>query len=299
MNTNYSVGIPVRNEENTISQTLESLLKQTIKPQKIHVCVNGSSDNTYNIVSNLAKAESSINMITSEPGKPNAWNKIVKESLENNILFCDGDVIVNNTAAENLLKELDKNSKLVLVGGSNAYFTSQFNSFFSKYFTENLKGKPIKQDWICGRLYITKINELSNIAKKYNTQLIPKEIINEDGYLDLITTGHNSIIENAFSLSMQVSTFSDWKVEFKRILAGQKQLKTLFPEYTADFDLSKRRLKNYIKRFKSIKSYRNKLGVTSLFLLRQILNSYYTITKRLDYNQVWIETKSTKVKISN
>ncbi len=174
MNNNYSVGIPVRNEEKTISKTLSSIINQTIPPKIIYVCVNGSEDKSFEIIEDLSKTEKKIKILTSDPGKGNAWNEILKNSLENKILFCDGDVIINSSAAENMLKTFKNNTDLIIVGGANAYFPNKTETFFTKYFTENLTGKPIKQNWICGRLYMAKIKELQEIAKTFDIKLMPK-----------------------------------------------------------------------------------------------------------------------------
>ncbi len=294
MNTTYSTGIPVRNEEQTIVQTIESVLKQTIPPNEIHVCVNASTDNTLKKVSDVALAEKRINVISSSPGKANAWKKIVDESIDNTMLFCDGDVVINPEAAENMFSKFKENEKLVLVGGSNAYNSIQENTIFSKYFTENLSGKPIKQDWVCGRLYMAKINELYELSKKKKIELMPSNTINEDGFLEMLTKDHREIISSAYNLSMQVTSFHDWKIGFKRILAGQKQLKESYPHLFGDSDFSMKRLKNYVTRFQEVKGVTRKAGITSLFLLRTALNIYYKTTNNLDYNPVWEETTSTK-----
>ncbi len=297
MIADYSVGIPVRNEEKTIVQTIDSVLAQTLQPREIHVCVNGSSDSTYDKVMDVAKVEKSINVITSEPGKANAWNKIVSESIDNKILFCDGDVIINPEAAEKMFSTFDKDANLVLVGGSNAYYTTGNTTVFSRYFTENVQGKPIKQKWVCGRLYMTKVKELYELAEKLEIELMPSDIINEDGFLELITSGHRQIIDSAYNLSMQVATFHDWKVSYKRIVAGQKQLKERYPHYFGDSDFSIKRLKNYVARFKEIEGVSRKIGVASLFMLRTGINLYFKFFDGLDYSTQWKETTSTKTRI--
>jgi glycosyltransferase involved in cell wall biosynthesis len=298
MDSHYSVGIPVRNEEKTIIQTIESILKQTIPPREIHVCVNGSNDNSYKKVSDMALTEKSINLITSMHGKTYAWHEIISKSIDNYVLFCDGDVIINPDAAQNMFNKFLEDQELVLVGGSNAYFTSEKSTFFSKFFTENLNGKPIKQDWVCGRLYMTKIKELYHLSKKVEIDLMPTDIINEDGFLGMLTSGHREIIDSAYNISMQVSTFHEWKIGYKRILAGQKQLKEKYPHLYSDSDFSLKRLKNYISRFSQMDSIEKKIGVTSLFFLRTLLNVYYKFSSGLDYNPFWQETKSTKTSIS-
>lgn len=297
MGVNYSVGVPVRNEERTIVKTLESILLQSIQPNNIIVCVNGSDDNTYQKVLDMSLAEEKIVLTTSNPGKANAWNKIVSEASDNYVMFCDGDVIINSDAAKNLFDAFAKNQELIIVGGSNAYFTSDDKAIFSRFFTENSEGRPIKQDWICGRLYMAKLDELFRLANRLEIELMPKDIINEDEFLGMITTGYMVIIDSAYNLSMQVSTFHDWQIGFKRVLAGQKQLKERYPSYFGDTDFSMKRLRNYVTRFNEIDDWGKKAGVTSLFLLRTALNIYYKFSDKLDYSNVWKETQSTKIEI--
>jgi len=293
----YAVGIPVRNEEKTIIQTLTSVLGQTIQPRVIHVCVNGSTDSTTKRVLDMAAVEKNINLIESAPGKANAWNRIVSECLENVVMFCDGDVVVNPEAAENMGNKLRENERLVLVGGSNGYFTGDEATFFSRFCTEDLGGRPIKQDWVCGRLYMAKIKELHELARRLEIELMPPDIINEDGFLEMLTTGYREIIASAYNLSTQVSTFHDWKIGLKRVLAGQKQLKQRYPHLYGDSDSSMKRLKNYFNRFWEIEGFGKKIGVTSLFVLRTALNVYYKTFGGLDYSPIWKETESTKRKL--
>lgn len=299
MNYDYSVGIPVRNEENSIRDTLESILAQTLRPKQIFVCVNGSTDSTFDIVEEISKKESVIKVLKSNPGKPNAWHKIIAETRTNYNLFCDGDVIINKTAAEELINTLENKPKLILVSGSNAYTTSNANSFFSKYFAENLSGTQIQQGWICGRLYMLKINELRSLCSKLNIELMPTDIINEDGFLEMVSTNYREIIASAYNLSAQVNSFDDWLTAYKRVLAGQFQLKEKFPEHFGDSEISLNRLKNYYNRFKNIDGVSRKLGLGTLFAIRLGLNIYYKFNReKLSQNNIWTQTTSTKVKLT-
>ncbi len=299
MEVTYSVGIPVRNEESTIVQTLESILSQSTHPREVIVCVNGSTDNTYAITTDMALSEDKIKVITSSPGKANAWNRIVSVCSDNTMMFCDGDVTINSAAAENMIKTLSGNPELVLVGGSNAYFTSNPNTFFSKYFTEDTQGRLIKPNWVTGSLYMTKLNELFTLADKLKIELMPPDIINEDGLLDVITKGHNEIIDSAYSTIMKVSTFHDWYIQIKRIMAGQRQIIEKHPDYASDPQFSPKKLQHYLARFNEIEGIGKKIGVTSLFLLRKALGVYYKISDKLDYNPIWEEATSTKVRLTN
>ncbi|MDD3175066.1 MAG: glycosyltransferase family 2 protein [Candidatus Nanoarchaeia archaeon] len=290
MNLAYAVGIPVRNEENTIIQTIESVLNQSVSPKEIHICVNGSSDNTYNLVQDMAKVEKSINLITSEPGKPNAWNKIVSESSENKIMFCDGDVLICNKAGENLSKRLeDKN--LIIVGGSKKYFEP--NTLKGKYLGFRKSEKITKINWISGSLYMVKIKELFDLAQNLKVEVMPKDIICEDSYLDLITQGYKEIIESAYNISRQVETFKDWNLSLQRSFVGKKQLKEKLPDLQYG-NLSMKKLSQYYYRLNQFEGIFNKFSALSLHILGRCLRKYYEKIGKPDIGVVWPETKSTK-----
>jgi glycosyltransferase involved in cell wall biosynthesis len=302
MNDSYSVGIPVRNEENGIKQTLECILNQTISPSEIHVCVNGSNDNTINIVSDMAKCEKKINILTSEPGKANAWNTIMKECNNNYVMFCDGDVIINFEAAENILKKFEEKPELVIVGGYNKSLKHTNDTLFSKYFTSS-NIIPSKQNWISGALYMTKAKELFELSAKYHIEMMPKGIINEDGFLGLVTTGHKEIIYSAYNISLKATTFHDWHNAFKRTCLGQKQLKRQYSRekypqlyeskeyYAAHPNMI---WKNLIGQFNGLENWQKKIAITTFFFFKKILRKYYITFGNLDYNPVWKESKSTK-----
>jgi glycosyltransferase involved in cell wall biosynthesis len=298
MALDYAVGIPVRNEERTIIRTLTSVLEQTIPPKIIYVCVNGSTDNTANKVADMAVTEKTINLLYSNPGKGNAWNEIVGQCLENVVMFCDGDEIINRVAAENLGYTLEHNPDLVLVGGTCRAVPNRGETFFSRYFIDNFsKSKKIVQRGVSGTLYMVKLKELHRLARSRGVNLMPSDIINEDALLGGLTKGHMEIIPSAYSLYTYLSTFHDWYYAFKRGLAGQKQLRERYPHLCSDSD-SPVGLKYHFDRLMEIEGFRRKIGVTSLFLLQQALTVYYNRFGELDYNPVWKETKSTKVEIA-
>ena len=182
MNLDYSVGIPVRNEEKSLPYTLDSILNQTIPPKEILVCVNGSRDNTRNIVERYSSTNNLVKLLTSPPGKPSAWNRIVSETKNNYNLFCDGDVIISREAAEKLLETLDQDKELLIAGGSLVYLDTN-KTFFKKYFLETPGKKIIPKD-IWGALYMIRLKEMKQKSRENSIELMPEEIINEDQLKD-------------------------------------------------------------------------------------------------------------------
>ncbi|MDB5255057.1 MAG: glycosyl transferase family 2 [Candidatus Nomurabacteria bacterium] len=93
MNNNVDVVIPVYNGAQFIVAALESVVRQTLRPQQIIVIDDGSTDNTNAIVSAYA-AQSSIpvRIVTKEnAGLSSARNAGIRESTADYIAFLDAD----------------------------------------------------------------------------------------------------------------------------------------------------------------------------------------------------------------
>ncbi len=94
-----SVLIPARNEETNVETCLESLQKQDYPNFEILVLDDNSSDNTANIVEQVAAADDRIRLIRGEPlpegwaGKPFACYQLAKEARGSWLLFVDADTI--------------------------------------------------------------------------------------------------------------------------------------------------------------------------------------------------------------
>lgn len=296
----YSVGIPVRNEENTLESCLESLISQTLAPSEILICVNGSTDNTYNIAKGLSRRYDLVKVLESEPGKPNAWNKIVSSSQYDRIMFIDGDVLVDNNSAKYLNQKLDEEPELEIVSGTFQYREPDKHTFFSKFFIEKYN-RPIEINFLTGQNYIMNRKKLLEHAKELDIELMEPSIINEDYLLELITkTNKNRFVnENKSFVTIHPSlSLSDWLKVQKRIIEGSIQIQMKYPQLRdkiSNTDLGGDRMKNYLDRLNQITSIRKKLGMISLFGLRNIMKMYYSLNKNsLSFNNQWDENKSSK-----
>lgn len=91
MPASYDVIIPAWNAQNTIVETLQSIIAQTIKPNKIIVVDDGSSDETRSVVlaSNLASVVISIE----NQGPGAATTRGFSEVESQYVAFCDSDDI--------------------------------------------------------------------------------------------------------------------------------------------------------------------------------------------------------------
>ena len=65
-NLKISVIIPILNEEKSLKQLLDSLLKQTLKPDEIIICDGGSSDKSIFIIDSYNKKNKTIKLVNKE-----------------------------------------------------------------------------------------------------------------------------------------------------------------------------------------------------------------------------------------
>jgi cellulose synthase/poly-beta-1,6-N-acetylglucosamine synthase-like glycosyltransferase len=112
------IAIPACNEENTIATTIASFRSQDYSPAlRIVVCANGCTDGTVDVVRRLQNSDRNLILdVTSERGKPNAWNRLREMTTAPYICFADGDVIVPPTSISRMMQHLETNSILAAVG---------------------------------------------------------------------------------------------------------------------------------------------------------------------------------------
>jgi chlorobactene glucosyltransferase len=110
-----SILIPARNEEANIGTCLKSLQKQDYPSFEILVLDDNSSDNTSNIVSQIASKDNRVQLLSGEPlrkgwaGKPFACYQLAKKAKGSWFLFTDADTI---HAPQMLRSVMDQTIKL-------------------------------------------------------------------------------------------------------------------------------------------------------------------------------------------
>ncbi|WP_100610675.1 glycosyltransferase family 2 protein [Confluentibacter lentus] len=124
---NFYIIIPAHNEESSIGLTLDSLVKQTLKPKRIVVVNDNSTDNTQDIVEAYRTKHSWIELINSKstnehlPGTKiiNAFYKGYAVLDTNYDVICkfDADLIFPNNYLEQLSMHFRKNDKLGMAAG--------------------------------------------------------------------------------------------------------------------------------------------------------------------------------------
>ena len=124
---NLYIIIPAHNEEKFIGLTLQSILNQTTKPQKVVVVNDNSTDTTESIVNEFTQKESSISLINSVSTATHLpGSKVIQafhkgfETLDSNydiIVKLDADLILPINYFETIISHFKKDQKTGMVGG--------------------------------------------------------------------------------------------------------------------------------------------------------------------------------------
>ena len=123
----YYIIIPAYNEETLISLTLQSLISQTVLPNKVIVVNDGSTDKTAEIISAFAKEYPFITLVnkTSEaihiPGSKviQAFHEGEKHIDENYdiLVKIDSDLIFPSNYFETIIKHFESDDRIGMAGG--------------------------------------------------------------------------------------------------------------------------------------------------------------------------------------
>lgn len=119
--------IPTYNEEAFIAQTLNSLVQQTVVPDKIVVVNDNSTDRTADIIADFEKKNANISQVFNKsenkhlPGSKviRAFNKgfeILDDSFDI-IVKLDADLILPSNYFERIIETFSKNNRIGMVGG--------------------------------------------------------------------------------------------------------------------------------------------------------------------------------------
>lgn len=104
----YSFIVPVYNTEKYLKKCLDSLVNQTYKDFEIIVVNDGSTDESYKIISRYKNKYKNISVINQEnEGLSMARNRGVQKSSGKYIIFVDSDDYVSNKLLEEVDKKID------------------------------------------------------------------------------------------------------------------------------------------------------------------------------------------------
>ena len=148
-----SIIIPVYNEQGFIKKSIESIINQTTKPQKVINVNDSSTDETRNIIKEFSEKYEWIDLIDHESNQEHApGNKVVEAfnfGLKNlNIsydIICkfDADIIIPNNYVERLVNIFSNNNNVGIAGG-NLYIFKRGKWLYEKIAAKSHVRGPIK-----------------------------------------------------------------------------------------------------------------------------------------------------------
>ncbi|MEN4885620.1 MULTISPECIES: glycosyltransferase family 2 protein [Enterobacter] len=118
MNIKFSIVIPLYNKERNIRETLNSILKQDFNDYEIVVIDDGSTDNSLDIVSSLARTSERIKLYRYDnAGVSIARNRGIEKSRGAFIIFLDADDVLFDGYLLDANETVDKiNGDFALLG---------------------------------------------------------------------------------------------------------------------------------------------------------------------------------------
>lgn len=136
-----SVIIPVKNAGKFVGAALQSILDQTYKNWEMVVVDDGSTDETGKILKKFAKKDKRITIITHKESKGigASLNLALTKSRGKFIARMDGDDISLPNRLATQVAFLQKNPKIVAVGGQAEMIDGQGEIFAYKHFPTNQK----------------------------------------------------------------------------------------------------------------------------------------------------------------
>lgn len=292
----YSVGIPVRNEALTLPACVQAVLDQEVPPAEVLICVNGSSDDSETIARALADGDARIRVLTSEPGKPNAWNAIVAEARAAQVLFVDGDVLLEPDCSRHFLEAMAVPGTLV-VGGGHGWTNSADSGSLIR---AGERDGVLNKDRLSGGGYLAATDRLKALAAREGIDLMPPDIIGEDALLECIARRHGGFVQ-VTALCWRtgcVTSIGDLVRVFRRISQGLLQLQHDYGWIVPpEFHWSRSPLVDRVRtRLAQMPGPRRKLAFVLVTAVRVSVRVYVrTFERRRRYDNLWPEARTTKV----
>jgi glycosyltransferase involved in cell wall biosynthesis len=112
-----SVIIVTKDRPENLMVLLESLIKQSLKPDEVIVIDNNSTKNYELIFIKFSNCLPLRTFVETEPGIPSARNRGIQEAIGDIILFTDDDCEADPFWVENMVKPFYQNPYIGAVGG--------------------------------------------------------------------------------------------------------------------------------------------------------------------------------------
>ena len=289
----YSIGIPVRNEEFTLEKCVDSALSQTHSPSSIYICLNGSNNKTKEVARYLSSHNNLVRIIESAPGKANAWNRIVSQCEDNLVLFTDGDSYLHEDAGKKMVQTMVNYPECCVTGGDISYMTPP-NSFLLKNIFRNKWDKIYRVRNLSGTNYMIRKDILMGLSKKFLASLLPPDIINDDALIGAFARHHQKFVKtDTYAKTYPVTNLRDHIESILRVKRGYNQLEIKYPYLFRD---GKTLSCEENTEDKLGQLYSTSIAYTGIHSITKVLVNLICTISSQKQNVVWKEPKSAKLK---
>lgn len=289
MNKNFPlvcINIPTFNNENTIKQTLYSILNQTYKKIKIIIIDNGSTDNTLKKIKEIKNKKISIIKNKSKKGMYNLAKAY--KSKQNYLCVYHSDDIYHKTIVQEQIKYLQKNKTTILVS-TKAKIIDE---------VDNVIGKTNKN--LNKFLFSNQYELIKVVLKEYNIINCPTVMIN------------NKLLKSKKNIKWNIKKFSssaDLDFYFRLLNLGKIKI---LNKYLCSIRITKKQITNTERNktsksdfLKVIENYLNKKEIKNrldhkdkknldILKYRDQIKIIYNHYKKKELNSLRIKLKKIK-----
>ncbi|MEK6822649.1 MAG: glycosyltransferase family 2 protein, partial [Nanoarchaeota archaeon] len=116
--TAITVGIPVYNEERTLTPCLDAVVRAAtrLRDAEIIVCFNGTTDNGREIARGFAQRHGNIRVIEVPKGKARAVKAIGDAAHGDIVVFTDGDAVIHKDALQHMIQPFADEAVVAVTG---------------------------------------------------------------------------------------------------------------------------------------------------------------------------------------
>ena len=205
MKTKISIIVPIYNSEQYLKDCVRSLVKQTLKDIEIICIDDGSTDDSLQILKQLAEKDNRIKIISQKnDGRSEARNAGLQKVNSEYVMFCDSDDTFDHKMCEKMHDSIEKNQTDLAVCEIGIEYESheEYRKRDEGYYKLKYEGKQeVNDDLILGTdtSVCNKIFKMK-LIREYNIKF-PKDLNNEDYYF---CNAYMSVAKTAFYLNQKL-----------------------------------------------------------------------------------------------
>ncbi len=252
-----TIGLPARNEERTITKSMESLRDAMHysgrENMRLVVCINGCTDQTLSKAElfRAQYADITCDIIMGTEGLVNAQRMIVEKYPADVYIFPDADNVIDKKAIALLLTEMEQHPEVIVAYGRTISLENTENRslFYKMGLLYDSQKLLTPRHYFHGRLFATKdwfipkeedilvratknpyCRELLRYSQPH-ILLYADDVFMSSYIIDRYGRGAIRQVDDAHCYSWTVGSFRDWLYVYRRRNIEMEKMYRWFPEY--------------------------------------------------------------------